>query len=80
VRKEAKQSEIKIYRQLPGSTDQDVLKVDFAAIKNNKIPDVVLKPFDVIDVSENGFTGRGVLEGLAGIFLTRVGLAVPVPF
>ena len=55
VRKEAKTSEIKIYRQVAGSTDQEILKVNFGAIKKNEIPDVFLKPYDVIDVSESGF-------------------------
>ena len=34
--------------------DQEILKVDFGAIKKNQTADVLLKPYDVIDVSENG--------------------------
>lgn len=76
VRKEAKASEIRIYRQIPGATDQEVLKVDFAAIKKNQAPDVLLKPYDVIDVSENGIR---VIDILAGIFMNGVRNSVPVP-
>jgi polysaccharide export outer membrane protein len=75
-RKEAKVSEVRIYRQIPGSINQEILKVDFGAIKKNEIPDVLLKPYDVIDVSENGISLIGVLTG---IFLGPMRPAIPVP-
>lgn len=78
--KAAKLSEIKIYRQVAGSTDQEILKVDFAAIKKNEVPDVLLKPYDVIDVSDEGvFTRKGFWDFLAGIFVSGVRNSVPVP-
>src|SRR5262249_50284383 len=76
TRKEAKVSEVRIYRQIPGSLNQEVLKVDFGAIKKNETIDVLLKPYDVIDVSENGI---GVIEILAGIFMGGVRHSVPLP-
>jgi protein involved in polysaccharide export with SLBB domain len=79
TRKEAKISEITIYRQIPGSSGQEILKIDLAAIKKNQTPDVLLKPYDVIDVSENGFTGASFIELLAGIFLGGVRNSVPLP-
>ena len=79
TRKEAKVSEITIYRQITGSSSQEILKVDLGAIKKYQTPDVLLKPYDVIDVSENGFTGAGLIELLAGIFLGGVRHSVPVP-
>ena len=54
TRPEANLSEVKIYRQKAGN-QQEILKVDLAAIKKNKALDVFLKPYDVIDVSESGF-------------------------
>jgi polysaccharide export outer membrane protein len=60
TRPDANISEIKIYRQKPGSNQQETIKVDFAAIKKNKTPDVFLKAYDVIDVSESGFFGPDV--------------------
>lgn len=60
TRPQANLSEITIYRQKPGSNQQETIKVDYAAIKKNKTPDVFLKPYDVIDVSESGFFGRDV--------------------
>ena len=67
TRKEAKLSEIRIYRQKPGTSDQEIIKVDYAAIKKNQSPDIFLRPYDVIDVSENGiFSGKGWLELVVG--------------
>lgn len=77
-RKEAKLSEVRIYRRIEGSTDQEILKVNLAAIKKNEIPDILLQPYDVIDVSENGITGQGIVEILAGIFIGGARHAVPV--
>jgi len=82
-RPDAKLSEIRIYRQKAGSTGQDVLKVNFAAIKKNEQPDVFLKPYDVIDVSENGiFSGEGWLKLLVGSLTggLRNTLARPIPY
>jgi polysaccharide export outer membrane protein len=63
TRKEAKLSEIRIYRQKAGSAEQEIIKVDFEAVKKNQRPDVFLQPYDVIDVSSNGvFSGRSWLE------------------
>jgi polysaccharide biosynthesis/export protein len=54
TRKEAKNSEVKIYRQQPGKFDQEIIKVDFAAIKKNQKPDMLLMPYDVIEVPTAG--------------------------
>jgi polysaccharide biosynthesis/export protein len=54
TRKEAKLSDVKIYRQMPGSTSQEVIHVDVAAIKKNQKPDFILQPYDVIEVPEAG--------------------------
>ena len=79
TRKEAKVSEVRIYRQIPGSMNQEILKIDFGAIKKNQTPDVLLKPYDVIDVSENGLFPGGVIDILAGIFLGGMRHSVPLP-
>ena len=69
TRKEAKLSDIRIYRQ-KGNAPQDVLKVNLEAVKKNQQPDVILQPYDVIEVSDNGlFGGRSWLETLVGILL-----------
>ena len=77
TRREAKLSEIRIYRQK--GNEQEVLKVNFEAIKKSETPDIFLKPYDVIEVSENGFFGDGNWwKVLAGIFLR--GAPLPVPY
>ena len=79
TRKEAKLSKIKIYRQ-KGNKNQDVLEVDFEAVKKSQKPDIFLQPFDVVEVSDTGFFGGGNwLEKLAAILL-RGTPVMPVPF
>ncbi|HET7113780.1 MAG TPA: SLBB domain-containing protein, partial [Pyrinomonadaceae bacterium] len=78
TRKDAKLSEIRIYRQ-KGNARQDILKVDFEAVRKNQKPDIFLQPYDVIEVSDTGFFGRGNwLEILAGIFLRNTPV-LPIP-
>jgi polysaccharide biosynthesis/export protein len=80
-RKEANQSEIRIYRQKPGTAEQEIIKVDFEAVKKNQKPDVFLQPYDVIDVSDNGLlAGRNWLELLIGAFTGGLRSApIPIP-
>lgn len=54
VRKEAKSSEVRIYRQKPGAQNQELIKVDYAAIKKNQKPDFFLEAFDIVEVPEAG--------------------------
>jgi polysaccharide export outer membrane protein len=54
TRKEAKLNAVKIYRQVPGSTNQEIITVDVAAIKKNQKPDFLLQAYDVIEVPEAG--------------------------
>ena len=54
ARKEAKLSDVKIYRQIPGSANQEVIHVDVSAIKKNQKPDFLLQAYDVIEVTEAG--------------------------
>ncbi len=54
ARKEAKLTDVKVYRQVPGSASQEVIHVDVAAIKKNQKPDFLLQAYDVIEVSEAG--------------------------
>lgn len=82
ARKGAKLDEVRIYRRKLGSpAEQEILKVNFEAIKNNKQLDVFLQPYDVIDVSDNGiFSGGAWLDLLIGSLMggMRNTLAHPV--
>jgi polysaccharide export outer membrane protein len=85
VKKEAKTSDIRIYRQKAGSPDQETILVDLAAIKKNQKPDILLQPYDVIEVPEAGMFSSGrigstllgaVSGGLSQMF-SSVGGALP---
>lgn len=71
VKKEAKSSDIRIYRQKPGSSEQQTIIVDLSAIKKNQKPDVLLQPYDVVEVPEAGLfspqrLGSTLISGLTG--------------
>jgi len=67
VRKEAKLNDVRVYRQVPGSANQEVIHVDVAAIKKNQKPDFLLQPYDVIEVAEAGmFSGPRIGQTLLG--------------
>jgi polysaccharide export outer membrane protein len=85
VKKEAKTSDVRIYRQKPGSPEQETIRVDLQAIKKNQKPDVLLQPYDVIEVPEAGMlsSGRigqtliGAVTGSIGTMFGQVGAAIP---
>ncbi len=53
-RREAKLSDVRIYRQKLGAQDQEMIRIDYAAIKKNQKPDVFLQAFDIVEVPEAG--------------------------
>jgi protein involved in polysaccharide export with SLBB domain len=57
--KEAKTDDVQIYRQKPGATTQEVIRVDYAAIRKLQKPDVRLEAFDQIDVPQAGMLSKG---------------------
>ena len=84
IRKEAKGSEVRIYRQKPGATDQEMIRVDYAAIKKNQKPDFFLQAFDIIEVPEAGMfspsrigqTLVGAVSGSLGSMFSTGGMSV----
>jgi polysaccharide export outer membrane protein len=84
VRKEAKSTDIRIYRQKPGATDQEMIRVDYAAIKKNQKPDFFLQPFDIVEVPEAGIfspsrigqTLIGAVSGSLGNMFTTGGASI----
>lgn len=81
VRKEAKLNSVKITRQKPGALNQEIIVVDYSAIKSNKKPDIFLQAYDVIEVPEaNPFslqripgTLLGAASGSLGSIFTQGG-------
>ena len=67
ARREAKVSDVRIYRQKPGATDQETIKVNYEAIKKNQQPDFFLQAFDIVEVPEAGiFSGPRIVQTLMG--------------
>ena len=85
VKKEAKTTDVRIYRQKPGSPEQETIRVDLQAIKKNQKPDVLLQPYDVIEVPEAGIlsSGRigqtllGAVTGSIGTMFGSFGQTLP---
>jgi polysaccharide biosynthesis/export protein len=85
ARKEAKLSEVRIYRQAPGSANQEVITVDVAAIKKTQKPDFALQAYDVIEVPEAGMfsssrigaTLLGALSGGLSSAVSNTGMYLP---
>lgn len=82
AKKEAKLSEVRIWRLKADSTDREMITVDYSAIKKNQKPDVLLKPYDVIEVPEMGmFSGPRffptILSAITGGLTTSFGSALP---
>jgi polysaccharide export outer membrane protein len=76
-RKEAKTSEIKIYRRKPGSTETETIVVDLVAIKKNQAPDPLLRAFDIVDVPEaNPFSKGRIGSTFLGLFSGGLSSAV----
>jgi polysaccharide biosynthesis/export protein len=61
LRKDAKSEDIRIYRQKRGTSQQELIKVNFNAIKKKQADDVLLEPYDIIDVSEASMLSKGRL-------------------
>lgn len=77
ARKEAKTTDVRIYRQRPGSPEQDTIHVDYAAIKKMQKPDVLLEAYDIIEVPEAGMfsssrIGTTLMGAVSGVFSSAI--------
>jgi len=85
ARKEAKLNDVRVYRQIPNTANQEVIHVDVAAIKKNQKPDFVLQAYDVIEVTESGMFSKdrigstliGALTGSMTNAITTTGAYLP---
>lgn len=84
-RREAKLSDVRIYRQKLGAQDQEMIRIDYAAIKKNQKPDVFLQAFDIVEVPEAGMfspsrigqTLMGAASGSLGTMFSSAGQMLP---
>lgn len=52
VNREAKSKEIKIYRQKPNSLEKEIISANLDLIKKNQQKDIMLEPYDIIEVDK----------------------------
>ncbi len=52
ITREAKTKNVKITRRKVGSTQADVILANYAEIKGGKQPDIMLEPFDIVEVDK----------------------------
>ena len=81
-RKEARVSDIRVWRQKPGATDQELIKVDLNAIRKNQAPDFLLQAYDVVEVPESGMFSPSrlfptLVSALTGGITTSMSTAIP---
>jgi protein involved in polysaccharide export with SLBB domain len=81
VKKEAKVAGLLIHRLKPESGERETIKVDLSAIRKNQQPDLVLRPYDWIEVPDSSpFSGNRLqstfvdvfTRGLQSVFSLRV--------
>ena len=71
VRREAKTKDIKIYRVKPDSKDREIIAANYDLIKKGEQKDVLLKPYDIIEVDKaKKSIGQTVLEIATGVART----------
>ena len=69
ARKEANLSDVKIYRQKGNSPSRRSSTSISRQLKKSQQPDVFLQPYDVIEVTDTGFSqGRSWLRAFAWAF------------
>lgn len=77
---DAKTSDVRIYRTKPGSSEQEILRIDLSAIKKQKRADVLLQPYDVIEVPKASDWSPGkLLKTLAGAVTGSIGTFAAAP-
>ena len=75
--REAKTKDVKIYRRRPGASQPEVLVANLDAIKNGKAKDIMLEPYDIVEVGKaNKSIGQILLEALTGL-PNRIPIPIP---
>jgi hypothetical protein len=79
-RREAKDTEVTIYRRDPLSGEAKMIPVDYVAIKKQQKPDITLQAYDIIDVPEASMFGRKrIMSTLASGLISGMSSAVSAP-
>lgn len=74
VNREAKTKDIKIYRLKENSKDRDIIAVNYDLIKKGEQKDVMLEPYDIVEVDKSKKSvGQVIFETLTGTAKTAIG-------
>lgn len=73
IRREAKTKDIKIYRLKANSKDREIISVNYDLIKKNQQKDVMLEPYDIVEVDKSKKSiGQTILEIATGTARTAI--------
>ena len=73
VKKEGKAKDVIIHRVKNGTDEREIIRVDYAAIKKNQKPDILLKAYDWIEVPESSpFSGARLGQTLLSGFTQAI--------
>ena len=76
----AKPESIRIYRSKPGATEQEIVMVDLNAIRKKKADDVLLQPYDVIEVPKaSEWSAPNIFRILVGAATGSIGTLAGAP-
>jgi polysaccharide biosynthesis/export protein len=74
VKREAKTKDVKIYRLKANSTDRDIISVNLEFIKKGTQKDVMLEPYDIVEVDKTKDSlGKTILAIAAGAGRSAIG-------
>jgi polysaccharide biosynthesis/export protein len=79
--RDANESKVRIHRLNQQTMSQEIVTVDYKAIKANKAKDVPLQPYDIIEVPKRGFGIKDITDmvrGVAQTSATGVGANLPL--
>ena len=80
VRPEGRSNDVRIVRKKPGDTKVEILRVDLGAIKKKKAEDIVLLPYDVIEVPKDSeFSAKNLLKLVTSAATGGIGSLVSSP-
>ena len=75
ITREAKTKDIKVYRRKPGSVQPEVMTVNYDQVRKGTQKDIVLEPFDIVEV---GKAPKSIASYLID-FATGVPNRIPIP-
>jgi polysaccharide biosynthesis/export protein len=80
LKSDSKSNDVRLYRTKPGVAEPELVKVDFDAIRKRKKDDIVLQPYDIIEVpKQSDWSGPGIVRMLLGGVTSGITSSMGVP-